>query len=377
MRLVFCLFRYFAHSGLSRDMLSIAAEADRRGHRVSVFASAWEGAVPEHMELELISSRGYSNHSRARTFSARVASILRSYPRDLVLGFNKMHSLDVYYAADSCIAQQAAVRHSPLYRLTPRYRTFLDLERAVCGPAARTEILLLSEATGRAFMQYHQTPESRLHLLPATLRESYRGAHSANCDPARIRRELGLDERGLLILFVGSGFRTKGLDRAVRAVASLTPPLRDRARLVVVGRDNAARYARLARRLGVGSRVSFLGGRDDVPDLLRAADLLLHPAYFENTGTVLLEALVSGLPVLTTDACGYASHIARMGAGLVLPSPFDQQRLDDALSRVLGAPAERRQMAQAGVRHADDPLLYGMPAAALDHLERFAVRSGP
>ena len=61
-----------------------------------------------------------------------------------------------------------------------------------------------------------------------------------------------------------------------------------------------------------------------MPAFLLAADLLLHPAYHENTGTILLEALVSGLPILTTDVCGYAHYVQEAKAGCVLTSPFQQ-----------------------------------------------------
>ena len=79
----------------------------------------------------------------------------------------------------------------------------------------------------------------------------------------------------------------------------------------MIGQNSPGRFGLLARQLGVVDRVHFLGGRHDVPDFLLASDLLVHPAYAENTGTVLLEAMVSGLPVLTTDVCGYAFHIQK------------------------------------------------------------------
>src|SRR5690606_38160199 len=118
-----------------------------------------------------------------------------------------------------------------------------------------------------------------------------------------------------LVLFVGSGFRAKGLDRAIRSMAALPGELKKRARLLVIGQDQAARYERLARRLGIESQIVFAGGRDDVPLHLLAADVLLHPAYHETTGNVLLEALSAGLPVLTTDSCGWASHVEDSGGG--------------------------------------------------------------
>ncbi|MFX5530075.1 glycosyltransferase, partial [Acinetobacter baumannii] len=87
-------------------------------------------------------------------------------------------------------------------------------------------------------------------------------------------------------------------------------------------------------------QVQILKGRSDIPRFLLGADLLIHPAYNENTGTVLLEALVSGLPVLVTDVCGYAHYIAEADAGRVLPSPFEQDSLNRLLAEMLeDAPA--------------------------------------
>ena len=97
---------------------------------------------------------------------------------------------------------------------------------------------------------------------------------------------------------VGSGFRTKGVDRAIEGLAKLQSTEGNEAQLVVVGHGKPDSYQHLARSLGVGDRVHMLGGRADVPEWMLAADLLVHPARNENTGTVLLEALANGLPLL-------------------------------------------------------------------------------
>ena len=89
---------------------------------------------------------------------------------------------------------------------------------------------------------------------------------------------------------VGSGFRTKGVDRAIEGLAKLQSTESNKTQLVVVGHGKSDSYQRLARSLGVGDRVHMLGGRADVPEWMLAADLLVHPARNENTGTVLLEA---------------------------------------------------------------------------------------
>ncbi|MBQ6352611.1 MAG: glycosyltransferase, partial [Lentisphaeria bacterium] len=100
-------------------------------------------------------------------------------------------------------------------------------------------------------------------------------------------------------------------------------------------------------RLGVDDRVTLLGPRDDVPDLLLAADLLLHPARNEAAGTVLIEALAAGLPVLCSGNCGFADHVRDSG-GAVLEQPFSQRNFNKTLLRLLSTPetlADLRQNA--------------------------------
>ena len=108
-------------------------------------------------------------------------------------------------------------------------------------------------------------------------------------------------------MFIGSGFTTKGLDRAITGLASLPQDILQQTTLTVVGEDAKSptkRHLSLAKRLSVREQsYFFLGGRprEQIPALLAAGDLMVHPAYGENTGTVLLEAITAGLPVLTTD----------------------------------------------------------------------------
>ncbi|WP_122771440.1 glycosyltransferase, partial [Pseudomonas viridiflava] len=90
------------------------------------------------------------------------------------------------------------------------------------------------------------------------------------------------------------------------------------------------------------------------------------PAYNENTGTVLLEALVAGLPVLVTDVCGYAHYIEEADCGRVIPSPFEQERLNSTLRAMLEDDAQRAAWAANGLAFADSADLYSLPQRAAD-----------
>ena len=132
----------------------------------------------------------------------------------------------------------------------------------------------------------------------------------------------------LLVLMVGSGFKTKGVDRSLLAIKGTACRAARQNTLFIVGQDDPRLFQAQAKGLGISKQVTFFRGRDDIPRFLVGADMLMHPAYNENTGTVLLEALVAGLPVLCTAACGYAHYVTDAQAGDVVPSPFVQ---DDSI----------------------------------------------
>ena len=120
---------------------------------------------------------------------------------------------------------------------------------------------------------------------------------------------------------------------------------------------SSGKLARMARNLGVASRVKWLGHREDVSHLMAAADLLIHPARYDTTGTVILEAIVNGLPVITTAACGYARHVESADTGIVLREPFEFRLFLTALAEAQD-PAVRRAWSLAGIEYGRNPLLY-------------------
>ena len=372
MKLALCLYKYFPYGGLQRDFLRILKECHHRGHAVHVYTAEWQGQHPNGVDLHILkSSRLGGNHVRDRRFFARLQKALATEQFDAVVGFNKMPGRDLYYGADFCYLGRAAPQYGPMYRFTPRYRHLYAFERAVFNRNSHTEILSLSRREKSVYQQYYGTPEERFHMLPATLDLDRKPVTDRSGIRACIRQELNVASSDTLLLFVGSGFKTKGLDRALIALAHLPAGLKAQTRLVVVGQDQARPYLRLAQKLGVADRVQFLGGRTDIPDLLAAGDLLIHPAYMENTGTILLEAIAAGLPVIATDVCGYADHIVKAVAGTVLASPFDQEELNHELARALLS-AERTAWSQNGQRYGGDPSLYHMPASAVDAIESVA-----
>lgn len=372
MKLGFLLFDYFPFGGLQRDCLKVAQLCAARGHDVTIFTRTWQGERPMDVRVTLFGRSGASNVARNRAWVKQLAASLPGERLDGVIGFNKLPGLDIYYGSDPCYTAKVRRLKSFWYKWLPRYHHFKGLEQSVFDRGQRAQILLLTEHEIPRYQEFYKTERERFHVLPPGIDRRTFTEEQKQETRAQLRHGQGWDYDNLLLL-VGSGFRVKGLDRAIRSLAALPIEQRERSRLIVIGQNRPTEFEVLSRQLGVADRVHFLGGRDDVFDWLLAADLLVHPARSEAAGMILLEALTAGLPVLATDVCGYAFHIERAKAGRILPSPFSQEKCDVAVREMLVAD-ERTAWSTKGIAYAAREDLYSCHERAAELIERIVKR---
>ncbi|KGA22511.1 glucosyltransferase I RfaG [Pectobacterium brasiliense] len=364
MKIAFCVYKFFPFGGLQRDFLSIALTCQKQGHDIRVYTSEWQGDKPEGFDIVLVPISGLGNHTRHRRFSDWIQRHLQQSPVDRVVGFSKMPGLDFYYAAEGCTAEKAVQEKCFFYRLTPRYRGYAALERDVFDKNSHTRMLMLTPRQIAHFQKHYGTQDERFFMLPPGISLDRKYSTRSPATRSRFRQQNQLDENGFVLLQVGSDFKRKGVGRSLAAIASLPQELRQRVTLLVVGQDDPKPFQQQAEQLGIGKQIQFFSGRDDIPNFMAAADLLLHPAHQEAAGIVLLEAIAAGLPILVTDACGYAFYIERSRAGQVIPEPFSQTALNHALSHALRQPETLKQWAENARHFADTEDIYSLPEKA-------------
>ncbi len=156
------------------------------------------------------------------------------------------------------------------------------------------------------------------------------------------RLQLGLPEDVPLALFAGD-IRTprKNLETVLHALTE-TPNVH----CAVIGSTQNSPYPILAKNLGLENRVHFLGYRRDVPDLMRGADFFVFPSRYEACSLVLLEAIASGLPIITARTAG-GSEIITPDCGIVLNAPDDTSVLAGFMRMMALQPDKRKQMGLA------------------------------
>jgi len=173
---------------------------------------------------------------------------------------------------------------------------------------------------------------------------------------ARSRTELGIPDGSMTYVFVGGGFERKGMFRLLSAFRRGADA---RAHLIVVGGDKAeARAKSLARDLGIGDRVHFLGARDDVRPWYGAADAFVLPTLYDPFPNAALEAMACGLPVIVTLQCG-AAELINEGANGMICDALDAASLAAFLGRL--DPVRAREM---GVRARETAAQFGLDAMA-------------
>lgn len=336
-------------------MLRTANELVNRGHTVEIFTMSWQGELPgTGISVNVMPAKGLLNYWRYQKFIAQAQAVIRQSGNfDFIFGYNRMGGLDAHFAADPCFIERAHQQRSWLYRMTPRYRWFVECERAIFDANLKTQILAVSLSEKPHFQRWYGTQSERFHYIPPFLSPE----RFVLKDKAEMRKHLrdafGFAAEDFVYLLTGSGFSMKGLDRAILAMAALPAELLKHTKLVAVGQDNPKHFAKMAEKLGLAEHVVISKGRSDIPQLMQGADICVHPAYRENTGLVILEGMACGAPMLVTESCGYAHHVTEAEAGLVSAVPFDQSGFNQQFLSMRTANASQREnWTKNGLRHA-------------------------
>lgn len=309
--------------GLQRDCIVVAQKLEKIGHKVTIFCARQEGNVPGELSVRVLPNNHLTNHARNAAFSKDFRAAIEGR-FDCVIGFNALDGLDIHYCGDMPILPEF-----PFFHLLPRFRTLRRLERHCFGAKSETVNLLLSESQALMYQDAWHTPHHRMVQIAPNL-EPERRRPQLRRERKEIRQRLGYDCDDWVWLGIATQPHTKGTDRTLRALMKFP-----NARLILVGspgnNTSARRCAQLVHEFGLASRVQWLGHREDMAEVMAACDVFVHPARVDTTGKILLEALVNGLPVITTAVCGYSPHVASASAGIVLPERFSQRGYIEAL----------------------------------------------
>lgn len=373
MEIALTIYQYAPYEGHARHCANIARELIRRGHGVRIYCMQWVGDKPEGLRFVQVPVKSKVPEERNEFYERWVKAHLQKFPVELLVGFNKMHGLDVSLVTEGCYRAQVGESRNWVYKMSPAYKFWSGCEEAVFGEASKTQILLMSGAQRAIFANQFPHAVPRMHLLPPSVTQDRKATTASELYKMEFRRAQQLKPDALVLLAVMTRFKRQGLERLIDAVAALPQKLRARVRLWIVGNDKPDPYVVYAAQKGVAEQMVFFGGREDVPVFMQSADLLVHPAHQDMTATVLLEAMAAGLPVLTTTTCGYAPLVKTAKAGLIAPYPYSQDVFNQLLVQALETD-ERMEWGINALEFTDTRDIYSLAQKAADIIEITAKR---
>jgi len=267
-------------------------------------------------------------------FARAVEEHLRGHSYDVVYGLGKTWTHDVVRLGGGSHKSYLELSHArtlePWERVVLKgklkHRVALRIEQRAHGQGAYRAVVTNSQMVRRDVMERYGVPGEDIRVI-------YNGVDLSRFDPRLreaagrdLRRELGLADDDFVALFLGTGYGRKGLATLLKAFPAVVRE-HPKAKLVVVGRDSArGRYEGIGKKLGLGDHAIFLGPRRDTEACYAAADLYVLPTLYDPFANTTLEALASGLPVITTDRNG-ASEILCESSGSVSRDPEDHGHL--------------------------------------------------
>jgi len=301
MHFAFAITEYFPFGGAQRDFLAVVTAMAKRGHKISIISTAWQGDKNEDWQYFLLENKQQTNHGRMQALSDYVVDLKQTHNFDAVIGFTKMTGLDIYFAADPCFS---ANKYKGLNKLLPRYRSYAHIERSLFSNMA-LKVFYLTEIQRQQYQHYFKLEQQSNMLLPVCIDKQFRYEQQAWQAARKWRQSLIKDKNKIVLLFVAADFKTKGLDRVINALQQLDHTQQSRFVLWIVGTGKQKPYQQKLEQL-TALDYQFFGGQAELRPFYLAADYLVHPARKEAAGMVLAEAMAAKLPLCVTDCCGYA-----------------------------------------------------------------------
>ena len=325
--------------GTEGDLYRTASGLRDLGHEVHLFCAEFNIDPPPGTHAHLIPIAPLGRTARLWSFAKIAPKIMRPYSCDLVVSFGRMICQDVLRSGGGShraflqkLAEEGGSRRRLWQALSPYHRSLLALEQRQFQPGNYKRILAVSAEVKRELLVTYAIPEDKITVIHNGVDEKRFHLGLRDKFRALIRKQWQIPSDAPTVLFVGNGFRRKGLDRLLKAWQS--PQLKD-AYLVVVGDDaKRAGYQVLAEERAKG-RVIFVGRRNDVESYYGAADLLALPAVQEAFGNVVLEAVAAGLPAVVSQVVGAAEILkGKLAEGIVF-HPEDPKEMAAKLQSML------------------------------------------
>lgn len=306
---------------------------------MTLITESWKEQGEQKFNIIPIAKHWCLRYKCIKDFCTSVQQVLQSYSFDIVQSHERIPGSQIYRAGDGVHAEWLEIRKQHLtylkqflLKVSPFHKTILQLERGVFTHSSLHKIVCIAEQGKQDILKhYPQVDKNKLIVIYNGIDLEKHTLMTAT-QRQQLRQKYRYKKNERIALFVGSGFERKGLNDLLNALVEVPDW-----KLIVIGKDKKQRkFEKTCRKLGINSRVQFFGIQQYMEEWYGIADLLIHPAWYEPFGNVILEAMASGLGVICSNKCG-ASELISTGKNGYIFEAGDSQQLAAYLKKCTNA----------------------------------------
>ena len=330
--------KFVNYGGAEQFVSGYAKHLANIGHEIHIFANQWTPSKHPNIKIHSVKAIKRNSFLRVLSFAWFSLKSISSESFDIVQSHERTWSQDIYRAGDGCHREWLERRAYYLpfikrffFRLSFFHQLILWLEKRIFENGECKKIIAISEMVKRDILKHYQLPEDRVKVV-------YNGVDLHRFNPSNtktfrveIRQQLKISDEEVMILFVGSGFERKGLEFLIKSIQYMK---QENWRLVLVGKGKWKRYLDFSSKEN-REKITHLGPVDGIEKLYAAADFFVLPSIYEPFGNANLEALASGLPIITSRSCGVAEIITPQKEGIILEEPSDSIAMAKAIDYLM------------------------------------------
>ena len=313
--------KFVTYGGAEQFVQGYIHQLGEAGHDIHIFANQWTPSNHPNIQVHHVPSFKINSFMRTLSFAWFAARAVKKDSFDIIQSHEKTWKQDVYRVGDGCHKEWLEQRERFLpalkgsfIQLNPFHQLILKLEKNMFESGHCRKFIAISQMVKNDILKHYHCPQDNISVIYNGV--DLRRFHPNNKIKYRksIRNELGIPESFILILFVGSGFERKGLKSLLQATQHIS--FHDW-RLVVMGKGRWKQFRKLVPE-NIRQKVIYKEPVPDIEKYYAAADIFALPSIYEPFGNANLEALATGLPIITTLSCGVSDIIQHKLNGLIL-----------------------------------------------------------
>jgi len=327
--------------GAERYLVDLCTRMADEGYEVNVYAEHWDEEDPR-FHFHRIQTIPFPKSLRLLFFAIRASREVENGDYDITLGVGNTVKADVLQPHGGVhwawFWRSLRAYDNPILWTIKFLGRVVSPKQWVSGWIEDTpyrkknffKVIAISDMVKQDIIHWYGIPENQIEVI-------YNGVDTERFHPRNrqyreeIRKRYGIKDE-FFILFVSNNFRMKGLGYLIKALAKIKKEDHPPFKLLILGRDRQSPYLHLAKKIGVSEEIIFAGSTKEPEKYYGAADLLVHPSFYDACSLTVLEALASGIPVITTFSNGASSVLTNGQEGFVIKDPRDIKTLCEKIA---------------------------------------------